>query len=379
MKDRSHLVLVGAGHTHLETISAISEFKEAGKQVTVISTSPYQYYSGMGPGLLSGFYAPGDVRFNVRRMVESRGGTFVTDRAASIDADNRLIVLSGGDTVTYDAASFGVGSEIDTGPLEYDRECMATVKPIEGLNRARLIMEKLLDSVTARILVIGGGAAGVEMAANATMIGKDRPNRPKITIISRGVILRQFPRRVRNICRSMLRRAGVIILENSMVMSKSSDSLILETGESVPFHFVLFATGTRPPAIFAKSGMPVGETGGLLVNEKLQCVGHPDVFGGGDCIDFAPRSLAKVGVYAVRQNRVLKNNLLASLIGKPLTAFVPQRRYHLALNMGNGSGISYRMPLMVTGKIAFKLKDAIDRRFMGKFQEGNEPAGDRAE
>ena len=79
MTDRSHLVLVGAGHAHLETITAIRDFVDAGFQVTVISPSPYQHYSGMGPGLLSGHYSPGDVRFYVKGMVESRGGKFITD------------------------------------------------------------------------------------------------------------------------------------------------------------------------------------------------------------------------------------------------------------------------------------------------------------
>jgi len=35
---------------------------ERGHRVTVIMPSSYQYYSGMGPGMLSGIYRPQEVR-----------------------------------------------------------------------------------------------------------------------------------------------------------------------------------------------------------------------------------------------------------------------------------------------------------------------------
>ena len=57
----------------------------------------------------------------------------------------------------------------------------------------------------------------------------------------------------------------------------------------------------------------LGPDGGLRVNEYLQSVDHPEVFGGGDCIYFEDRPMDKVGVYAVRENPVLYHNLKAAL------------------------------------------------------------------
>jgi hypothetical protein len=51
-----HLVIVGAGHAHLTVLKNLKKFKEAGHRVTVVSSSPMHYYSGMGPGMLSGIY-----------------------------------------------------------------------------------------------------------------------------------------------------------------------------------------------------------------------------------------------------------------------------------------------------------------------------------
>lgn len=63
--------------------------------------------------------------------------------------------------------------------------------------------------------------------------------------------------------------------------------------------------------------------GGLLVNKYLQCTAHPEIFGGGRCIYFKDRPLDKVGVYTVRQNPVLYQNLMASLEETVLQPFDP--------------------------------------------------------
>jgi NADH dehydrogenase FAD-containing subunit len=117
------------------------------------------------------------------------------------------------------------------------------------------------------------------------------------------------------------------------------------------------------------SGLPVGPDRGLLVNRYLQSVAHPQIFGGGDCICFEPRPLARVGVYAVRQNPVLLENLRRALADEALLPFVPQKNYLLAFNMGDGTAIVRWKFIVFNGRPGFALKDYLDRRFMKMFQE----------
>lgn len=92
-----------------------------------------------------------------------------------------------------------------------------------------------------------------------------------------------------------------------------------------------------------KSGLPVDPGGALRVNRFLQAVGHPSIFGGGDCAAFGERPLAKIGVCAVREAPILFHNLLAFL-GRngrtSLRAFKPQRSFLLILNLGDGTGLA---------------------------------------
>ena len=73
---QKHLVLVGAGHAHLTTLKDLDVFVAAGHRVTVVSAGTYQYYSGMGPGMLAGTYQPREARFDVKRMVETAAGEY---------------------------------------------------------------------------------------------------------------------------------------------------------------------------------------------------------------------------------------------------------------------------------------------------------------
>ena len=78
------LVIVGAGHAHLTILKNLQEFTDAGHEVTVVSSSSLHYYSGMGPGMLSGIYRPEEIRFNVKKMSEDRGAVFIEDKVVKI-------------------------------------------------------------------------------------------------------------------------------------------------------------------------------------------------------------------------------------------------------------------------------------------------------
>ena len=144
--------------------------------------------------------------------------------------------------------------------------------------------------------------------------------------------------------------------------------MTLSTGASPAGDYLFAAMGVVPSPLFRDSGLPVGPDGGLRVNRHLQCVDHPEIFGGGDCISFEPQALARVGVYAVRQNPILLENLRRSLDGAPLATFTPQASYLLAFNMGDGTAVVAWKSIVFGGRLGFRLKDHLDRSFMRRFQ-----------
>lgn len=363
------LILAGAGHAHLMTIRNLSALAREGVSATVVSTDDFHYYSGMGPGLLSGIYRPEETRFDVRKMVESRGGTFVKGTVGHIDAPDRRVILTDGRVLAYDLLSCNLGSDVIG--LPGGSPHLIPVKPIENLHCAGAEIRNRLKEAPLRVTVIGGGPAGVELAGNLLRLGAAALHPLSVTLISRDDLLMRYPVRARTLALASLRQRGANVLERQTVRKVEASRIALEGGEPVTFDLAVNAAGIVPSSVFRRSGLPVSSDGGLRVNQYLQCISDPAVFGGGDCIHFDPRPLDRVGVYAVRQGPVLCSNWPAALGCKPLKleAFKPQLHYLSILNLGNGRGILTWRSLVMSGCFAFRLKDDIDRAFMRRFQK----------
>ncbi len=363
-----HLVLAGGGHAHLSVLKNLKNVTGRGHRVTLVSPSPFHYYSGMGPGMLAGIYRPEKIRFDVRSMALSAGAGFVEAGVLKIDPAARRIETSAGESLTCDVMSFNTGSRIRSAPVMAS-ENVFTVKPIEQLLAMRSYVLERLQQARLRLAVIGGGPAGIETAGCLWRLVRDAGGKADITLVAGRRLLGGFPERARRLVRSSFSRRGVSVREGVRMEGMDADTVCLDSGEKLAFDAAVLATGIRPSPVFADSGLPTAEDGGMCVNRFLQCEQHPELFGGGDCICFAPRPIDRVGVYAVRQNPVLQHNLLAALEGRPLKPFVPQERYMLLFNMGDDRAVFCRGSIVAAGRLLYRLKDYIDRSFMKKFQD----------
>ena len=369
-----HLVLVGGGHAHMTVMRNLRDYTERGHRVTLIGPAPYHYYSGMGPGLLSGLYRPQEVRFHVKKMVEDRGATFVQDRVTRIDGDRKSLILKSGNEINYDVISCNTGSYVPADSSSLAGANVFTVKPIENLIQVRQMIKAGRSGAALRVAVIGGGAAALELAGNLWRIIQVRGVSASIAVLAGRNFLSSMPPKARRYARKSLTARNIEIVEGAHVSRLMDSCAVMEDDREFSFDLALVAWGIRPSRLFRDSGLPTGKDGGLLVNAHLQSVAYPQIFGGGDCISFEKRPLDKVGVYAVRQNPVLYANLLAALEDDKMQAFQPQGTYLLIYNLGNGTGIYYRGSRVWKGRLIFYLKDYIDRRFMRKFQVSGETA-----
>ncbi len=364
-----HLVLAGAGHAHMVALQNIRNILDKGHRVTVIGSSDNHYYSGMAPGMLGGRYSPEEIRFNSRLTVENQGGSFLSDTIVSINPDIRVLRLESGREVGYDILSCNLGST-GTTTFESGEHCpVFTVKPIENLLAAREHICKVGKDRSLKIAIIGGGATAAEISGNIVQLAKKMNLvEPEVTVYCRGYFMKRFSEKVRKGCLSFLNSLGVVIIQHVPVQNVDNGHILTSAGQNVRADVIFAAQGVKPSTVFASSGFTVGPDGGLVVNDFLQSLDYPEVFGGGDCVYFSKQPLDKVGVYAVRQNSVLLHNLIAGLENESLQSFDPGGGYLLIFNLGNGYGILQKRKLYVQGRVAFWAKDFIDRRFMRRFQ-----------
>jgi len=219
-------------------------------------------------------------------------------------------------------------------------------------------------------LVVGGGPAGCETAANAHTLGADRGLKIRIKIVTTSDdLLAGFPAQARGRMANWCRQNGIVVDTNRRLSHFGDRSALFEDGSREQTDLVILATGIRPPDLLKRSDLATDAQGALVVDEHLQSVSHPGVFGGGDCICFQPRPLDRVGVYAVQEGPVLYANLRATLEGGRMKPFSPRRRYLLILNLGNRAGLLVRGTSVASGKMMFRLKQWLDRRFIRQFQK----------
>ena len=322
------LLLVGGGHAHAWVLRA-----GVPGEATLVTPYPHHVYSGMLPGFVAGHYKLADIRIDVAALAARAGVKLVLGRVASLDADRRVARLEDGTMLAYDAASLDVGAE-SAAPAH-----ALAAKPFEPF------MEHWLEAKdrVRNVAVVGGGAAGVEVA----MAVAHRAN-ARVTLYSDRPMFR--PGLARRIARQLARHG--VDLRNAAYAGKA-------------FDLVIWTAGAAPLPWLRDSGLAVDERGFVLVDERLRSVSHPEVFAAGDCATLRDAPHPKSGVYAVRHAPVLAANLRGAA-----RRYVPQRRALALISCGERYAIADWNGLGVEGAWVWRWKDRIDRRWVEGFRAG---------
>ncbi|MDA3947898.1 MAG: FAD-dependent oxidoreductase [Spirochaeta sp.] len=366
MKD---LLLLGAGHAHLKTIHAIPVLHQHGVRVVVVDPAPHLYYSGSISGIVGGMIAPRGGTIDTRAIVERNGGRFVEAAAIRIDPNDRTVALSDGNILSWDVLSCAVGSHSETRFTvdEAAADRVIPVKPVRDVSRFDRPFLDYAGTHPCHIVVLGGGATAVEIAGNMVRRARLRGSSCQVSVVTRSAqLLPGFHPAAGKIAEAHLDRLGVAVHVNSSVTRVGAGKIILADGSTRAYDYVIPATGLGVPSVFADSGLPVAKDGALRVNRSLQVSGYP-IFGGGDCISFAPQELARVGVHAVYQAQVIYENALwaagdtGPMDGKePPASYTPPDRMLQILNLGDGTGLAIRGSRVRVGRLWLALKERID-------------------
>jgi NADH:ubiquinone reductase (H+-translocating) len=183
-------------------------------------------------------------------------------------------------------------------------------------------------------VVAGGGFAGVEtVAALNDFVREALPFYPNLSedmlrvmlVHSGPAILPELGESLGRYAEKVLARRGVEIRLKNRVKSVTESKVFLADGVSVPSRTLVWTAGTVPSPII--SSLPCAkERGRLLVNQFLGVPDWPDVWAVGDCA-FVPdirnpgQSHPPTAQHAIREGRIVAQNIAAALLGRPLRSF----------------------------------------------------------
>jgi NADH dehydrogenase FAD-containing subunit len=242
------------------------------------------------------------------------------------------------------------------------------IRPLEnfvvGWTRLR---EALGKQGRAVIAVVGGGAAGVELALAARYrLARDLgAAQVEVILVSGGELLPGYGHRVVARVARVLERQRIGVVGG--YAAGTPTGLQLADGSRIVADAVIAATGVRPVEWLATSGLALAGDGFIAVAQAQQSVSHPEVFAAGDVASRIDLPHAKSGIYAVRAGPVLTTNLERVLAGLPPLAYRPQRRGLYLLATGPREAIVAWGGLTGGGHWAWRWKDWIDRRFISRY------------
>lgn len=370
-----NLVLVGGGHAHVQVIRAFAERPEPGLRVTLVTDRLLTPYSGMLPGHVAGFYSHADMHIDLERLARVSGMALVRSAANSIDRQSRLVMTDDGMVVPFDFLSLNVGITPDlSGIAGADKHGIA-VKPISTfLGRLeRLLDDALRPDGPRRIILVGGGAAGIELALalKARLRVIDPAARPFwIAIATSNGLVPTLNGGVQRRARAALARHGVKVLDRFRVVEVNPDGIRAQDGRFVAADAVLVSTAARAPAWIQETGLPTDSNGFVKIEQTLTVHDDPAIFAVGDCATVIDDPMPKAGVFAVRQGTALTENLRRAHRGMPLLPHQPDRNFLTILMTGDGSAIAGRGGwFALEGAWVWRWKDRIDRRFMRLFSD----------
>ena len=371
---RAELVLVGGGHAHVQVLRALALRPVPGVRTTVVLDRPDAVYSGMVPGFVAGDYAEGELEIDVVPLARRAGARVVLAPALRVEPAARRIELDGRPPLPYDVASLDVGSSVRGLELPGVREHTLATRPIgRFVERLETALARAAAAGAAhgpRLAVVGGGAAGVELAAGLIARLRSAGREPAVSLVTdEARLLRGQSARLAAAAARALAERGVRVRTGARVEAALKDALVLAGGECLPCDLALWATGAAPPPLVAASPLPTDAAGYVRVQDTLAVPGCEGLFAVGDCAGLEDHpSVPKAGVYAVRQGPVLAANLRAALEGRALRRYRPQRDFLTLLNLGGGRALGGKWGAVASGRAVWRLKDRIDRRFVERFR-----------
>jgi len=362
-------VLLGGGHAHVHVLQDLARQPMPGAQVTLVSPFRTALYSGMVPGLVAGRFATDDCSIALATLAARAHVSFVDGSATALNAAARSVTIARPDGSTqqfdYDTLSVDTGGVIDRETIPGAREHALFVRPVEVFVQ---LLDRLLELVQAQprsVVVVGGGAAGVELAL---ALARRIAGAGHVSLVTGGPApLASYPPPVRRRAARALKRAGITVLEEPC-REISASHVQLGGGARLACDAPVLAIGTRAPTWLAASGLALDEAGFLATGPTLQSLSHPEVFAAGDVAARPDAPRPRSGVYAVRAGAPLALNLRRFTAGGALETYRPQPRSLNLIACGDGRAIGVWGGWSFEGRWVGAWKDRIDRAFVARFR-----------
>ena len=350
------ILVIGGGYVGMYTALRLQrKLKRHEAEIVVVEPQPYMTYQPFLPEAAAGSISPRHVVVPLRRVLAQC--RIVVGEATALDHDRRVATVATLATqeegataleIPYDQVVVAPGSVSRTLPVPGLADHGIGFRTVEeAIGLRNHVLEQLDIASSTRdaevreaaltFVFVGGGYAGVEALGELENMARYAvryyhnisPDDLKWVLVEASDrILPEVGETMGKYALSELRGRNVDIRLHTRLESCEHRVAVLSDGDRLPTRTLVWTAGVKPAPLLAATGLPLNARGQLRADATLRVTGAEGVWAAGDAASVPDLTAEKPDAvcapnaqHAVRQARVLADNLIATLRGRDLTDY----------------------------------------------------------
>lgn len=348
---KERVVILGGGFGGTSVAQRLERIfaRGTGLEITLVSQSNYLLFTPMLAEVASSALEAQHISAPVRASCPNT--QFRRAEVVEIDTEGETVSVRSSVSappvkVPYDHLVLAVGSVANFFGLPGLEKHSFTLKSLEDATRLRNHVIGLLERADSEpdekerrrqltFVVAGGGFAGTETIAEICdlvhSVMRFYPNIAAkdlrfVLIHSRDRILPELSAGLGEYALRKLQARGIEFLLNARVVEAAADAVLVNGQEPVATRTLVWTAGNQPNPLLANIPCEKTQAGAVLVDGSLQVNGFSNIWALGDCAqipdpDNQGQSYPPTAQHALREGKVVAENIAAALRGKPLKEF----------------------------------------------------------
>ncbi len=311
------ILIVGGGFAGLRAAKILSKNRPKlnGRRIILVDLKKTFDFLPILPDVVGGRIQRENACLDLADYLEKLGMNFEQAEVAKIDTETKEVFLKSGNVLTYEFLIISCGSLTDFYGMD---ELQRRALKLDTADDAMILANIVSTYPGKKILVIGGGYTGIEVAGNlALLLRRKKIKKYSINVIERGEdILGPLPEWIKDYCRVNLCSLRVNIHTACSLKEVNDNRVKLSNGMEFDDYLIVWAAGVLTPRFVQDLKFEKDRQGRLSVNDRLMFSDRCFAVGDAASFKYKGQTLRMAVQFSISEAAVAAKNILRIIAGQ---------------------------------------------------------------